>query len=83
MLVVSVWDSQTELIISLFILIFKIISTYDSSTLSWSHTLVIWAAPDSKLVGLVIPCSTKYFRCLFRISSICRNVETKGKVFWK
>ena len=29
------------------------------------------------------PCSTKNFRRLFWIKSVCRNVETKGKVFWK
>ena len=29
-----------------------------------------------------IPCSTKYFRRFFQIS-VCRNLETKGKVFWK
>ena len=31
-----------------------------------------------------IPCSTKKnWRFFSRISSVCRNVETKGKVFWK
>ena len=30
-----------------------------------------------------IPCSTKIFRHFFGIKSVCRNVETKGKVFWK
>ena len=32
---------------------------------------------------LTIPCSTNFFRRFFLIKSVCRNVETKGKVFWK
>ena len=31
----------------------------------------------------LIPCSTKKFRRFFGIKSVFRNVETKGKVFWK
>ena len=30
-----------------------------------------------------LPCSTKKFQSFFRITSVSRNVETKGKVFWK
>ena len=31
----------------------------------------------------LVPCSTKKIRRFFRITSVSRNVETKGKVFWK
>ena len=41
----------------------------------------IWlkGGPDSK----PIPCSTNFLGPFYRISSVCWNVETKGKVFWK
>ena len=34
-------------------------------------------------VYVCIPCSTKMFQRFFRLTSVSRNVETKGKVFWK
>ena len=34
-------------------------------------------------VVLLIPCSTNIFRRFYLIKSVCRNVERKGKVFWK
>ena len=37
----------------------------------------------SDLILTAISCSTNFFRRFFLIKSVCRNVETKGKVFWK
>ena len=44
--------------------------------------LTIIIMPDIIII-IIIPCSTKIFRQFFKIKSVCRNVETKGKVFWK
>ena len=33
--------------------------------------------------SILYPVPQKMFDVFFRISSVCRNVETKGKVFWK